>query len=190
MRNYPNNIERGAGVMKVKVVGKNIEVTEALRNVVEKKLSKMDKYFLDTVNATATLSVEKNIHKIEVIIPFNNALLRAEVKSDDMYNAIDSVIDKLVSQVRKQKTKLERRNYDNSLRFSSIENESDYDSDNEPKIVKTKKFAIKPMNEEEAILQMELLGHDFFVFLNGDTDKVNVIYKRKDGNYGLIVEEF
>ena len=180
----------GAGVMKVKVVGKNIEITEALKTMVEKKLSKMDKFFLNEINATATLSVEKAVHKIEVIIPFNSALLRAEVKSTDMYSAIDSVIDKLEGQVRKQKTKLERKNFSNSLRFSSFESYDDYEADEEPRIVKTKKFAIKPMNEEEAVLQMELLGHDFFVFMNGNTNKVNVVYKRKDGNYGLIEQEY
>ena len=181
---------RGAGVMNIKVVGKNIEVTEGLKAAVEKKLAKLDKYFIDDVNATATLSVEKNMQKIEVLIPFNNAILRAEVKHNDLYSAIDLVIDKLEGQVRKQKTKLYRRNYDNSLKFNNIEDYDDFDKDDEPKIVKTKRFAVKPMNEEEAVLQMELLGHDFFVFMNCDTDEVNVVYKRKDGNYGLIEQEF
>ena len=181
---------RGAGVMNIKVVGKNIEVTEGLKSAVEKKLAKLDKYFIDDVNATATLSVEKNMQKIEVLIPFNNAILRAEVKHSDLYSAIDLVIDKLEGQVRKQKTKLYRRNYDNSLKFNNIEDYDDFDKDDEPKIVKTKRFAVKPMNEEEAVLQMELLGHDFFVFMNCDTDEVNVVYKRKDGNYGLIEQEF
>ncbi|MEG1256781.1 ribosome-associated translation inhibitor RaiA [Clostridium sp.] len=176
--------------MKVRVIGKNIEVTEGLRTAVEKKLSRIDKYFMGDIKATATLSVEKNIHKIEVIIPFNTALLRAEVKNNDMYTSIDSVIDKLESQIRKQKTKLEKRNYDNSLKISNIQQYDDYDKNDEPKIVKTKRFAIKPMNEEEAVLQMELLSHDFFVFMNGDTDEVNVVYKRKDGNYGLIEQDF
>lgn len=176
--------------MNIKVVGKNIEVTEGLKSAVEKKLAKLDKYFIDDVNATATLSVEKNMQKIEVLIPFNNAILRAEVKHSDLYSAIDLVIDKLEGQVRKQKTKLYRRNYDNSLKFNNIEDYDDFDKDDEPKIVKTKRFAVKPMNEEEAVLQMELLGHDFFVFMNCDTDEVNVVYKRKDGNYGLIEQEF
>lgn len=176
--------------MNIKVVGKNIEVTEGLKAAVEKKLIKLDKYFMDNVNATATVSVEKNMQKIEVLIPFNNAMLRAEVKNSDLYSAIDLVIDKLEGQVRKQKTKLERRNGNTSLRFSNIQQYDDYDKDDEPKIVKTKRFAIKPMNEEEAVLQMELLGHDFYMFMNGDTDEVNVVYKRKDGNYGLIEQEF
>ncbi len=176
--------------MKVRIIGRNIEVTEGLRAAAEKKLSKLDKFFVNDVNATVTLSVEKNIHKIEVIIPFNGALLRAEVRSADMYSAIDAVIDKLEGQIRKQKTKLERRNYDNSLRFNNIKQYDDYDENDEPKIVKTKRFAIKPMSQEEAVLQMELLGHDFYVFMNGNTEEVNVVYKRKDGNYGLIEQDF
>ncbi|MEG0132706.1 MAG: ribosome-associated translation inhibitor RaiA [Clostridium sp.] len=176
--------------MKVRVIGKNIEITEGLRLAVEKKLSKIDKYFIDDIKATATLSVEKNMHKIEVTIPFNNALLRAEVKNDDMYSSIDFVIDKLESQVRKQKTRLEKRNHNNSLRFNNIQAYDNYTEEDEPRIVKTKRFAIKPMNEEEAVLQMELLAHDFFVFMNADTDEVNVVYKRKDGNYGLIEQDF
>lgn len=176
--------------MKVKMIGKNIAVTDALKGITEKKLSRMDKYFVEDVSATVTLSVEKNLHKVEVIIPFNGALLRAEVKSSDMYNAIDSVIDKLEGQVRKQKTKLQRRHYEASLRFANIIDHDDEEDSKEPKIVKTKKFAIKPMSEEEAVLQMELLGHDFFVFLNAHTEQVNVVYKRKDGNYGLIEQEY
>lgn len=176
--------------MNVKVVGKNIEVTEGLKGAVQKKLARLDKYFMDDVNATATLSIERNLQKIEVLIPCNNAMLRAEVKHGDLYSAIDLVIDKLEGQVRKQKTKLERRNGNISLRFNNIEEYVETERDSEPRIVKTKKFAIKPMNEEEAVLQMELLGHDFFVFMNGDTEEVNVVYKRKDGNYGLIEQQF
>ena len=176
--------------MNIKVIGRSIEVTEGLKAAVGKKLAKLDKYFMDNVNATATLSVEKNIQKIEVLIPCNNAMLRAEVRHNDLYSAIDLVIDKLEGQVRKQKTKLEKRNGNTSLRFSNIKDYDDYDKHDEPRIVKTKRFAIKPMNEDEAVLQMELLGHDFFVFMNGDTDEVNALYKRKDGNYGLIEQEF
>lgn len=176
--------------MKTRLVGKNLEVTEALKGVVEKKISKLDKYFDEKISSTITLSVEKNLQKIEVLIPFNNVVLRAEEKDIDMYTAIDLVIDKLEGQIRKQKTKLQRRQHDSSLRFNNIKDYENYNEDNEPKIVKTKRFAIKPMNEEEAVLQMELLGHDFFVFRNGDTEEVNVVYKRKDGNYGLIEQEF
>ncbi|MGL4730702.1 MAG: ribosome hibernation-promoting factor, HPF/YfiA family [Clostridium sp.] len=174
--------------MKVKSIGKNIEMTNALRDTVERKISKLDKYFSQEVNATATLSVERNKSRIEVTIPFNGVRLRAEEKHEDMYAAIDLVLDKLEGQIRKQKTKLQKRNQRVELNFGNI---ADYKfEDDEPRIVKTKRFAIKPMTTDEAMLQMELLGHDFFVFTNGETSMVNVLYKRKDGNYGLIEQEF
>lgn len=176
--------------MKTRIVGKNLEITEALKGVVEKKVSKLEKYFSESVSSTITLSVEKNLQKVEVLIPFNSVMLRAEEKDGDMYAAIDLVIDKLEGQIRKQKTKLLRRQHDNSLRFSNIKDYEDYNEEGEPKIVKTKRFDIKPMSTEEAVLQMELLGHDFFVFTNGNTEEVNVVYKRKDGNYGLIENGF
>lgn len=181
---------KGAEVMKTRIVGKNLEITEALKGVVEKKVSKLEKYFSESVSSTITLSVEKNLQKVEVLIPFNSVMLRAEEKDGDMYAAIDLVIDKLEGQIRKQKTKLLRRQHDNSLRFSNIKDYEDYNEEGEPKIVKTKRFDIKPMSTEEAVLQMELLGHDFFVFTNGNTEEVNVVYKRKDGNYGLIENGF
>jgi len=176
--------------MRIRTIGKNIEVTDALKSTVEKKLSKLEKYFGESVNATATLSVQRNLQKIEVLIPFNNVMLRAEEKNDDMYSAIDLVIDKLEGQIRKQKTKLQKRNYEDSLRFQNILSYDEDLSNGEPEIVKTKKFAIKPMSDEEAVLQMELLGHDFYVYKSSNTNQVNVLYKRKDGNYGLIEQEF
>ncbi|AYD41266.1 ribosome-associated translation inhibitor RaiA [Clostridium fermenticellae] len=175
--------------MEIKVTGKNIEVTEALRNIVVKKISKLDKYFNPDVKANITLSVQKNSQIVEVIIPFNGVILRGEEKNSDMYASIDLVIDKLEGQIRKQKTKLQRRNHGTSLRFQFIP-DIEEEHDEEPKIVKTKKFAIKPMSAEEAVLQMELLGHNFFVFENAEDEEVNVVYKRKDGNYGLIEPEF
>jgi putative sigma-54 modulation protein len=176
--------------MKIRTIGKNIELTEALRSSVEKKVSKLEKYFAENVNATATLSVERNLKKIEVLIPFNNVMLRAEEKNDDMYAAIDLVIDKIEGQIRKQKTKLQKRNYENSFKIPSVASYEDDSSSEEPQIVKTKRFAMKPMSEEEAVLQMELLDHDFFVYKNSHTNQVNVLYKRKDGNYGLIEQQF
>ncbi|OFI05032.1 ribosome-associated factor Y [Clostridium acetireducens DSM 10703] len=175
--------------MRITVSGKNIEVTNALRNVVEKKLSKLDKYFKPDVVANATLSVQKNRQIIEVTIPFSGVILRGEEATEDMYASIDIVVDKIERQIRKQKTKLQRRNHGGSLRFQSIP-ELDKKDEQEFKIVKTKKFAIKPMSDEEAILQMELLGHNFFVYKSAETGDVNVVYKRKDGNYGLIEPEF
>lgn len=175
--------------MRITVTGKNIEITDALRNMVEKKLEKLDKYFNPDVEAHATLSVQKSRQIIEVTIPFNGVILRGEESNEDMYSSIDLVIDKLERQIRKQKTKLQRRNHGDSLKFQIIP-DVDEKSGQEARIVKTKKFAIKPMSEEEAVLQMELLGHNFFVYESADSQEVHVVYKRKDGNYGLIEPEF
>ena len=175
--------------MIVKVSAKNMTMTDALRNVVEKKLSKLDRYFDPELEAQATLSVQKNRQIIEVTIPFNGVILRGEEVNDDMYTSIDLVLDKLERQIRKQKTKLARRIHNDSVRFQSIP-EIEEDEKEEPKVVKTKRFAIKPMSTEEAVLQMELLGHSFFVYENANSEEVNVVYKRKDGNYGLIEPEF
>lgn len=176
--------------MKIIISGKNIEVTSGLRQFVEKKLSKLEKYFKPEVEAHITLSVEKNRQIVEVTIPFNGVILRGEEANGDMYVSIDLVADKLERQIRKQKTKLERRKYDDSLRFQDIPDIKENEREEETKIVKTKRFAVKPMSEEEAVLEMELLGHNFFVFQNADSNEVNVIYKRKDGNVGLIEPEF
>lgn len=175
--------------MRIKVSGKNIEVTNALRERVEKKLSKFEKYFNPDTEANATLTVEKNRHIIEVTIPFNGVILRGEEATEDMYASIDKVVEKLEKQIAKYKTKLEKKIKDGSVRFENLSYEQEED-ETEPKIVKTKRFAMKPMPVEEAVLQMELLGHNFFMFYNADTEEVNVVYKRKDGNYGLIEPEF
>jgi putative sigma-54 modulation protein len=176
--------------MKVNVIGKNIEITEALKNIIEKKVSKLDKYFNPDVEAQATLGVQKNRHTIEITIPFNGVVLRAEEQNEDMYIAIDIVADKLERQLRKHKTKLEKRNHVASLKFKGTQQLNNVEEDTEPEIVKTKKFAIKPMSAEEAVLQMELVGHSFFVYMRDDSSEVNVVYKRKDGDYGLIEPEF
>lgn len=178
--------------MNIKMVGKNINITNGLRDALERKLSKIEKYFNPDIEINVMLSVQRNRQIVEVTIPINGAILRAEEVNEDMYTAIDLVLEKLSRQVRKQKTKLEKRKHGNSLRFQFIpEYIPKVNEDNiESKIVKTKKFAIKPMTDEEAVLQMELLGHNFFVYVNGDTDEVNVLYRRKDGQYGLIEPEF
>ncbi|MDD2482187.1 MAG: ribosome-associated translation inhibitor RaiA [Lutispora sp.] len=175
--------------MRIKVSGKNIEVTGALRERVEKKLSKFEKYFNPDTEANATLTVEKNRHIIEVTIPFNGVILRGEEATEDMYSSIDNVVEKLERQIAKYKTRIERRIKDGSVRFDKFSFSQEEDDD-EPKIVKTKRFAMKPMPVEEAVLQMELLGHNFFMFYNAESDEVNVVYKRKDGDYGLIEPEF
>ena len=174
--------------MRVTVIGKNINVTPALKEIVEKKISKLDKYFEPNVTARATLTVQKNSQIFEVTIPFNGVVLRCEESTDDMYKSIDLVENKLERQIRKQRTKLQRRSNE-SLRFSNFD-EVALEEDDQGEIVKVKKFNIKPMSTEEAILQMELVEHNFFVFKDSDTDNVNVIYKRKDGNYGLLEPDY
>lgn len=174
--------------MKVTVIAKNMELTEALKEIVQKKISKLEKYFEKDVEAKATLSVQKNRQIIEVTIPFNGAILRGEESTSDMYKSLDLVEDKLERQIRKQKTRLSRK-HGGSVRFGEL---NDIDSKLEEdlgKLVRVKKFGVKPMNSEEAILQMDLLGHNFFVFQDADTNRVNVVYKRKDGDYGLLEPE-
>ncbi|MFS0836304.1 ribosome hibernation-promoting factor, HPF/YfiA family [Paenibacillus sp. UNC499MF] len=178
--------------MKFTVRGDHLEITAALREYVEKKLSRLEKYFEAPLNSEGfvTLSVVKNIHTVEVTIPLQGVLLRAENKDQDMYAAIDLVVDKLERQIRKHKTKMNRkiRLEGNKRELSKLESpvltmdeeEEDYE------LVRTKRFTLKPMDIDEAILQMNMVGHDFFVFSNMDTEQVNVVYKRDDGRYGLI----
>lgn len=175
--------------MRLTVTGKNIALTDALKDIVEKKLSKLDKYFVPEVDMRVTLSVQKNRQIIEVTIPFNGMIIRGEEATDDMYSSLENVVEKIEKQILKNKTRFERRLHEGSLRLKDIPSYELYD-DEDSKIVKTKKFAIKPMDTEEAVLQMDLLGHNFFVFKNADSNEVNVVYKRKDGNYGLIEPEF
>lgn len=175
--------------MRITISGKNIEVTNALRETIEKKLLKLDKYFNPNITAHVTLSVQKNRDIIEVTIPFNGVVLRGEEANEDMYSSIDLVVDKIEKQIRKQKTKLQRRSTGDALKYQFIP-EMQQEEKDEPRIVKTKRFAMKPMSVDEAVLQMELVGHNFFVYENADDGIVNVVYKRKDGNYGLIEPEF
>jgi len=180
------SIIKGDEFMKVIVTGRNLVITDAIKNQVTEKLNKFDKYFKSDVEAHATFTTQKNQHIVEVTIPLKDgAFFRAESKSDDMYASIDSAIDKIAKQMKKHKTKIQKRFHSHdSIKFESIP--EDREVNDEASIVKTKRFPVKPMLPEEAVLQMELLGHDFFVFQNGDTEEVNVVYKRKDGDYGLI----
>jgi len=170
--------------MKITTTGRKINVTEGLRSYTEKKLSKLEKFFNDNTSAQVTLSVQKDDHIIEVTIYHEGMIFRAEVRDADMYAAIDRVGDVIERQIRKQKTRLEKK-----LREGAFEvNYSDIQFEEEPefKVVKTKKYEAKPMSVEEAILQMNLLGHEFYIFNNAETLDKEVVYKRKDGNYGLI----
>lgn len=174
--------------MNFTIVGKNVTLTEGLKTAVEKKLGKLDKYFDPDTEIRATLGVQKTNQIVEVTIPFNGMILRAEESTGDMYSSIDNVVEKIEKQIIKTKTRLEKKVHAESVRLSGTPHYTD--DDDEFKVVRTKRFAIKPMDIEEALLQMDMLGHSFFVFQNADTDEVNVVYKRKDGNYGLIEPEF
>lgn len=173
--------------MKITVRGKGTQVTNALKEYVEKRIGRLDKFFIENTEAQVTLTVEKDRHVVEVTIPVNGYIIRGEEETGDMYASIDLVVDKLEKQIEKYKTKLARRVKNGSLKDFVGKNDSSLE---EPKIVRTKSFSIKPMPPEEAILQMNLLGHSFFVFSNAETDQVNVVYRRKDGNYGLIEPEY
>lgn len=170
--------------MKFNIHGKNIDVTDSIRSYVESKIGRLDKYFKDTdLTATVNLRVRGKEQIVEVTIPANKVVLRAEEKHVDLYAAIDLVSDKLERQIRKNKTKV-RKNLKQTIIFNDFEVDSSEDVDDI--IVKRKVIDTKPMNEEEAILQMELVGHDFFLFKNDKTSELCVVYKRKDGGYGLI----
>ena len=165
--------------MKINITGKNIELTDGLKSAVDDKLSKLDKYFHKDTVANVTMSVEKERQKVEVTVPLKGHIIRAEQVSNDMYVSIDLVEDKLV-------TKKQTAGFFNED-FADVDEDEDEDKIN---IIKTKRFGIKPMYPEDACVQMELLGHDFFVFMNAETDEVNVVYKRNGNTYGLIEPEF
>lgn len=184
--------------MKFIISGKNIEVTSGLKSTIEQKLSKLERYFTPETEIIVTLSVEKERQKIEVTIPVKGNIIRSEQTSNDMYVSIDLVEEVIERQLRKYKNKLVARSQGHPTAASSASNfkkeffESEEESEEEEdiRIVRTKKFGIKPMFPEDACIQMELLGHNFFVFSNAETDEVNVVYKRKDGAFGLIEPEF
>lgn len=174
--------------MRFTITGKNIEVTEGLRKAIEEKIGKLDKYFSSETEAIVTLSVEKERQKIEVTIPVKGNIIRAEEVSNDMYVSIDLVEEIIERQLRKYKTRIVESKQA-AAEFSKLYIENDYDDEPDIKIVRSKRFGIKPMDPEEACIQMELLGHNFYVFSNSETDEVNVVYKRKNGTYGLIEPE-
>ena len=174
--------------MRFKITGKNIEVTEGLKKAIEDKIGKLDKYFSTEITANVTLSVERDRQKIEVTIPVKGSIIRAEEVSSDMYVSIDLVEEIIERQLRRYKTRIVNSKQAGGD-FSAQNIEKEYDDEPEIKIVRSKKFGIKPMDPEEACIQMELLGHSFYVFSNSETDEVNVVYKRKNGTYGLIEPE-
>ena len=174
--------------MKFIIIGKNIDVTPGLREAVESKLGKLGRYFTPNTEIHVTLSVQKGHQKIEVTIPVKGGLVRSEQESSDMYVSIDLVEEIIERQLKKYKTKLIAKEQSRGF-FKQDFIEKDYLDDEEVQIIRTKKFDIKPMYPEDACIQMELLGHNFFVFCNAETDQVNVVYKRKGDTYGLIEPE-
>ena len=176
--------------MKFIISGRNIDITDGLRTAVEDKLGKLERYFTADTEIIVTLSVEKERQKIEVTIPVKGNIIRSEQVSNDMYVSIDLVEEIIERQLRKYKTKIINKKQ-NVETFQTEFIEKDYEDDtNEIKIIRTKKFGFKPMYPEDACVQMELLGHNFFVFLNAETEEVNVVYKRKGNTYGLIEPDF
>ena len=171
--------------MKFIISGKNITVSQGLKTAVEDKLGKLERYFTPDTEVVVTLSVEKERQKIEVTIPMKGNIIRSEQVSNDMYVSIDLVEEVIERQLRKYKNKQQA-----AANFQKEYLDKDYEEDEEVKIIRTKKFGIKPMYPEDACVQMELLGHNFFVFFNAETEQVNVVYKRKGNTYGLIEPEF
>lgn len=171
--------------MKFTIRGNKLEVTDSIRNYVEEKLGKLEKYFEDSneISANVLFKIQGNSQIVEVTIPIKKYILRAEEANEDLYASIDLVVEKLERQIRKNKNRIkERKVKDLSLvAFDNIVEE-----ESKSTIVKRKSVEMKPMDEEEAVLQMELLGHEFFVFKDIDTGSVSVLYKRNDGNYGII----
>ena len=175
--------------MKYNIRGDKLEVTDAINNYVESKLDRLNKYFKeDNILANVLLRVRGNSQIIEVTIPTDKFILRSEEEDKDLYAAIDLVTDKLERQIRKNKTRLNKQNVDNKFKALNFDYELEKEEENsiDEVIVKRKKLEMKPMDEEEAILEMNLLGHEFFVYKDMHTNNVCVLYKRKDGNYGLI----
>ncbi|HBT79109.1 MAG TPA: ribosome-associated translation inhibitor RaiA [Selenomonas sp.] len=174
--------------MRYIISGKNITVTDELKEAIYKKLGKLEKFFTPDTKVYVTLSVQKQRQKIEVTIPLKGHTIRAEQESDDMYVSIDLVEEIIVRQLRKYKTRIARKSRQN-LQQAFLEEEAAGEDERGISIVRTKKFAVKPLTPEDACVEMELLGHNFFVFRNIDTDEVNVVYKRKENTYGLIEPE-
>ncbi len=175
--------------MRYTITGKNIEVTEGLKSAIYEKIGKLERYFSKNTDVIVTLSVEKERQKIEVTIPVKGSIIRSEQTSTDMYVSIDLVEEVIERQLKKYKNKIIDQKQANAA-FSDAYIQEEIEDPEEVKIIRTKRFAMKPMDPEEACIQMELLGHAFYVFRNAETDEVNVVYKRKSSTYGLIEPEF
>ena len=174
-------------MMEILIRGNKVDITDAMKDYVKEKLSKLDKYTLDdNTKANVLVKVRNYTQKVEVTIPLKTLILRAEEESEDFYSAVDLVINKLERQIRKNKTKLKKKEKSGIKEFN-IDDIIDLSEENE--VVKRKKIEIKPMNLEEAILQMEILGHNFYMYKDSELEKIALVYKRRDGGYGVIEEE-
>ena len=173
-------------MMEVLVRGNKIDITDAMKDYVKQKLSKLDKYTLDDTTATVLVKIRNYSQKVEVTIPLKTLMLRAEDESQDFYSAVDLVVNKLERQIRKNKSKLKKREKSGIKEFN-IDDITDNGEDE--LVIKRKKIDIKPMNLDEAILQMELLGHNFYMYKDSDIGRIALVYKRNDGGYGVIEEE-
>lgn len=184
---------KGCGVMNIDLRSRNMEVTPALREYVEKKIGKLEKYFdqMNKADVHVLLNVERGRHIIEVTTMMHGRLIRGQESSTDMYASVDLVFEKLEKQIIKYKDRLmRRRSHEASAVDAAFAPPSVLQSEEKFEVVRTKSFDFKPMDVEEAILQMDMLGHDFFVFANAKNEKINVVYKRKNGHYGLIEPNF
>lgn len=190
---YSRN-EGGVHMLNFNIRGENIEVTPAIREYVESKIEKVERYFNEDLNANANVNLKvynDRQTKVEVTIPMKNLTLRAEERHNDMYAAVDLIVDKLERQIRKHKTKVNRkfRNREGVGVYFAAATQAEAATDSteeEYTIVRTKQFDLKPMDQEEAVLQMNMLGHDFYIFTDAESDATNIVYKRRDGKYGLI----
>ena len=183
-------ILQGVDSMRITITGRNIELTPGIKEAVEEKLSKLEKYFKPDTDVNVTLSVEKERQKIEVTIPTKGHTIRAEEVSNDMYVSIDLVEETLERQLIKYRSKIISKKMNAAASFKAEYLEEKVEEDEEEvRIVRSKRYDLKPMYPEDACIQMELLGHDFFVFVNAETDEVNVVYKRKGNTYGIIEPE-
>ncbi len=184
-------IAKVVDIMKTTITGKNIELTQGLKDAVEERFKKLDKYFNKDTEAIITLDVEKGRQKIEVTIPMKGSYLRAEEVTSDMYASIEAVTNTLEAQLKKHRNKIiDKKQSDSRTIFAQDFIEEKEADEEQIQIIRKKTFDMKPMYAEDACLEMELLGHDFFMFRNADTDEINVVYKRKNGAYGLIEPEF
>lgn len=176
--------------MRVIITGKGMDVSDYLKEMVTKKVGKLQRYFGQSTKAHITMSVQKNRHIVEVTIPFDGVILRGEESAGDMHTSIDGVLKKLEKQIHKHRTALRKRLHVSAFDKEAYEYHDEMEEEAMPQIVRTKRFTVKPMDVQEAKMQLELLGHQFFVFRNANSNEVNVLYKRDDGDIGLIEPDY